>query len=126
MAVTRAEFIYPAVHNRIIEEFRQLYLNEPKKEFECMIPMHVLKRTIERFEKAVHARACALAVGPLDHATTFEYRQSKRELLALGKLLITGENPDNALELSSKKSSHVQPIPTGTALSAEPKEPSPR
>lgn len=80
-----------------------------------MIQPNQFKARVIRFEKAVHTRALASTVGGLDHAITFEYRQAKRELLALGHLLITGENPDNAMELS------VQRRTDGMVSSGEPK-----
>ncbi|HEX9430871.1 MAG TPA: hypothetical protein VF944_10885 [Candidatus Bathyarchaeia archaeon] len=87
-----------------------------------MIPISTFKKLVDRFEKAVRVRECALAAGRLDHATTFEYRQAKRELIAMGQLLITGENPDRAMEpaSSSKKSSPSQRILTGTESLGEP------
>lgn len=63
-----------------------------------MVPATLAKKIVTRFERAVAARAAARATSLLDHAITFEYRQSKRELLALLHLLRTGENPDNSME----------------------------
>jgi len=88
-----------------------------------MIPSGVAKRIVSRFEKAVTTRAQARAAGQLDHAITFEYRQSKRELLALIHLLRTGENPDNSME--DRISLIPQPIRV-SPITNEPKEPSPR
>jgi hypothetical protein len=64
-----------------------------------VIPSDVAKKAVTRFEKAVNERARGKLTGQIDTATTFEYRQAKRELLALLQLLRTGENPDNSLEL---------------------------
>lgn len=83
-----------------------------------MIPASLAKQIMNRFEKAVFARACALVAGPLTPAITFEYRQAKRELVALLTLLRTGENPDRAMEMEPSKEDIV--------LFYKPKEPSPR
>jgi len=91
-----------------------------------MIPPSMAKRIVIRFERAVHVRACALAVGQSAHAITFEYRQSKRELLNLIHLLSTGENPDNSLEDKVTSTPLFGPTPSVGTASSEPKNPSPR
>lgn len=89
-----------------------------------MIPADVAKRIIVRFERAVARRACAHAAGQSDHAITFEYRQSKRELINLIQLLRTGENPDRSMEDKLPSMPRSQPSQSaGTALSNEPGEP---
>lgn len=56
-----------------------------------MIPFAQFKRAVSRFEKASRCLKCVRAAGPRERASIlFEFRASKRELLELGKLLITG------------------------------------
>lgn len=101
-------------------EIESWILHGRKKDaWTLMIPKRQFKRAVIRFELATRALKCARAAGPKERASIqYEFRAAKRELLALGNLLITGEMPDKAY---SPASLPVQQIQAGTERYGEPK-----
>jgi len=66
-----------------------------------MIPFQMYKHAVDRLVKAMKARAdMALDTHSPDHqkAIEFEYRDAKRALYDMGRLLITGEVPNKGMK----------------------------
>lgn len=63
-----------------------------------MIPFLTYKKAVDRFNKAAREMAIGTRGPEMMKIIEFEYRDAKRALYDLGKLLITGEVPNRSMK----------------------------